>query len=507
MRLAVTGVALAAITIGMLSINFFLEEKEVERDINLSDSSSFERSFTMAMDDWIGYSVLCSSTLKRRLAEKKIHWDCNNDKADLGDRFERLKKGDVDFAVTTIDAYLSVAQDYDFPGVAIAVIDQSKGGDAIVAWNDEVKTVNDLDKPNIKVAYIPDTPSHHLMRAIRSHFALSSKGNDVEKKDSESVLKSLKNKDVHSAVLWEPDLTKALAINGVDKVISTADMQGVIVDILLVNKNVLQEDFSYVKTVVNEYFETISIERVAPSALLNDVVKATGFEKSDVSKMMSGVEFSDFNDNAIHWYPVHKVTGQSYINDSLYDVIKRTKDLLEKTGVKVSIPDNNPHRLISSKVVSEILKDRVAAGTFVEPEPQPVTFEALTDKEWSNLKLVGKLKTPVIQFSSGRSELSLTAKQTLDIAVEDLKHYPTYRLLVKGHTSTSGNKDANLELSENRAKFVERYFTLAHGIDPNRVKAIGVGGNEPLVRQTGESYRAYKYRLPRVELILLSEGF
>ncbi|BBM67784.1 MULTISPECIES: OmpA family protein [Vibrio] len=507
MRLAMAGVALAVVAASMIGVNVFLEDAENERDINLSDSGTFNHSYTMAMDGWIGYSILCSNTFKSRLRDNQIRWSCENDDADLEDRFKRLKNGDIDFAVTTVDAYLSLGQDYDFPGVVIAVIDQSKGGDAIVAWSDEVKTVNDLANANGKMAYIADTPSEHFLRAIRSHFALDKKGQTHTKGTSEEVLAAIKNKDVHSAVLWEPYVTKALAVDGIEKVISTAEVQGVIVDILLVNKSVLQHDFEQVKTVLDQYFQTVDIGRVSPNTLINDVVKTTGIEKSEVSKMMSGVEFSDFNDNAIHWFPMHTINGNPYTRDSLYDVINRTTDLLGTSGVTVSLPDNNPYRLIASKALGEILTDRKAAGTFIEPEPEPIVFEKLSDAEWDQLKVVGKLKTPNVQFSNGRSELSLTAKQTLDAAVEDLKHYPSYRLLIKGHTSTSGDAEANLELSSNRAKFVERYFTLAHGIHKNRVKAVGVGGNEPLAREPGETFRAFKYRLPRVELILLRDGF
>ena len=42
-------------------------------------------------------------------------------------------------------------------------------------------------------------------------------------------------------------------------------------------------------------------------------------------------------------------------------------------------------------------------------------------------------------------------------------------------------------------------------MDPNRLRIVGYGSEKPLPRLPDESERAYGYRLPRVELSLVSE--
>ena len=111
-----------------------------------------------------------------------------------------------------------------------------------------------------------------------------------------------------------------------------------------------------------------------------------------------------------------------------------------------------------------------------------------------------------ITFASGTSELSHDGKVELDNAAQHLVHYPNFRVVVRGHTGTRGDAEQNRRLSEERAESVARYFNVTYNIDRNRLQVRGFGGEQPLPQQPGESERAHAYRLPRVELSLVSEA-
>ena len=130
------------------------------------------------------------------------------------------------------------------------------------------------------------------------------------------------------------------------------------------------------------------------------------------------------------------------------------------------------------------------------------SFVALSKSQWDSLREIGTLKVRQIRFSPSSSELSLDSKRMLDAAATDIAHYPNYRVLIKGHTGLSGDSDANQTLSQDRADAVKRYLEITHGITDARLLSTGVGALEPLPRMQGEGNRAYRYRLPRVELIL-----
>jgi outer membrane protein OmpA-like peptidoglycan-associated protein len=63
-----------------------------------------------------------------------------------------------------------------------------------------------------------------------------------------------------------------------------------------------------------------------------------------------------------------------------------------------------------------------------------------------------------------------------------------------------------MRLSVDRASAVKRYLSIAHGADENRIRAQGFGSSRPMKRLPGETDRSYEYRLPRVELHLVSES-
>ena len=101
----------------------------------------------------------------------------------------------------------------------------------------------------------------------------------------------------------------------------------------------------------------------------------------------------------------------------------------------------------------------------------------------------------------------MKAKEIVDSAVDKLKHYPALRVVIEGHTGTRGDPEKNQMLSQGRADAVKQYLVVTYNVDPNRLRAIGFGGGKPLPRRPGESLKGWRYRLPRVELVLGKESF
>ncbi|MEM9757300.1 MAG: OmpA family protein, partial [Pseudomonadota bacterium] len=72
---------------------------------------------------------------------------------------------------------------------------------------------------------------------------------------------------------------------------------------------------------------------------------------------------------------------------------------------------------------------------------------------------------------------------------------------ITGHSGTEGDAAANQDLSAARAALAAA-IAAEVGIDADRIRAAGVGGGDPLPRETGQSDRAYQAALSRVELSL-----
>jgi outer membrane protein OmpA-like peptidoglycan-associated protein len=163
--------------------------------------------------------------------------------------------------------------------------------------------------------------------------------------------------------------------------------------------------------------------------------------------------------------------------------------------------------LVSSRHIKE-LADKVLGGGFGS-KPQAsgnkIKFSPLSDSEWSQLREVGTLKVRPIVYASGTSDLTQKGKEQVDSIVKNIDHYPNFRIEIRGHTGTRGDKRMNELLSQDRADSVLRYMDITYGVTPERIRSVGFGGSKPLSRNQGESSRAYNYRLPRVEIVLVTE--
>ncbi|MGD9188009.1 MAG: OmpA family protein, partial [Desulfobacteraceae bacterium] len=207
-----------------------------------------------------------------------------------------------------------------------------------------------------------------------------------------------------------------------------------------------------------------------------------------------------------------------FADEGLVETIEASAQILENAGdfSRTPIPDDDPYRLTNSRFL-ETLFTRGLTGSFTAGtggtggtgaiDSLETRFASLSKTQWDNLKEVGTLKVEPIVFQQGATDLDLIAKKVIDQAVQRLKHYPNFRIVIKGHTDIRGDGRQNTVLSKDRADAVARYLKVVYNVDSNRLRVVGLGGAEPLAQLPGESRRAWMYRLPRVELVLVREDF
>ena len=85
-----------------------------------------------------------------------------------------------------------------------------------------------------------------------------------------------------------------------------------------------------------------------------------------------------------------------------------------------------------------------------------------------------------IQFEVISSVITDAGKAELQKAVDYFNENPEANALIEGHTDTDGDADANLRLSDRRARAV-REFLIEQGIDGSRLVARGFGESEPIL--------------------------
>jgi len=86
-----------------------------------------------------------------------------------------------------------------------------------------------------------------------------------------------------------------------------------------------------------------------------------------------------------------------------------------------------------------------------------------------------------VQFSFDSAVVLPSARQQLDALAEGIRMLPSIQsVVIEGHTDASGSDAYNEQLSQRRAYAVKHYLVAMHGIDPTRLRAVGLGKFVPL---------------------------
>lgn len=506
-----TKVALILVFLGVLGIGVYRFAQpwiDAQLQKSATDSANIHGTLRIAVDAWVGYFPLCSPDMAQRMRQSGYLWECVDDEADYGSRFTKLKQNEYDLAVATVDSYLLNGRALDYPSPIVAVLDESKGGDALVAWGESVPNLETLkNKTPLKVAFTLNSPSHHLLKAVASHFdmpGLRAAAVAVPSEGSGDALQKFLNKSVDVAVLWEPDVSRALAQEGTVRLLSTADTQGLIVDVLLASRELVRAKPELLELALRNYFKTLLHYRREPEQLRKELITHYKVTSAQAEILLQGVEWSSLSDNARYWFGLEPQGRQGLVEamDSAIAVLVDSGDFQENP-----LPQRDPFRLINSQALQAIRSEAGLAdlaSTRVSTDGK-VQFAPLDDRQWQVLQPVATLKVRPIVFASGAAELTENGQEQVAMLMRDLQHYPHFRLEVRGHTGLRGDEAANQSLSQKRADEVLKILREQFNLDTHRARALGLGSSRPLPQQPGESDRAYNYRLPRVELVLLEE--
>lgn len=84
-----------------------------------------------------------------------------------------------------------------------------------------------------------------------------------------------------------------------------------------------------------------------------------------------------------------------------------------------------------------------------------------------------------VYYDVDSPEIRQDSLEKLEKVIDFMKKYPTFKVLLYGHTSSEGTRLNNQILSEKRALGVRRYL-IEHKIQPARISAYGKASTEPI---------------------------
>lgn len=477
-----------------VGFRFLIKPKAEERLAEATGSASrYDHTIRLAADSFSGYCLLRSQSLAAELGERKIKLDVIDDGADYSARLQSLRDGQTEMAAFTIDSLIAAgAEAGEFPCSIVMVLDETSGGDAIVARRSAVPNLQALNNSNAGIVLTPASPSEFLSRVVIAHFNLPQLPRDwqIDKDGAAAVYDSFKasgKAELRAYAMWEPYVSMALQEPDAHVLIDSSKLEGYIVDVLVARREFLRDEPKQVKAVVESYLRAAFATRRQTDGLTKLVqgdAVLTGSPKLTAelaAKVVAGVRWKNTVENYAHFGLTPPTKGGDLKH--LEDVIDNIIEVQMKTGILNTDPlpgkrsslfydgfladlkasDFHPEKNLN------LLKDVGPGAADLEGVQKGKALSALSEADWARVQPVGELRVDPIGFLRGSARIGVQGKRDLSQLARRLDSFPQYYLRVVGHTRAEGDADANKRLAESRGKAVAAELQ-NHGVDAYRLR-------------------------------------
>ena len=449
------------------------EIKEKEKIDSTQGTSRYQHELTLGLDAFSGYAVLRSQEFRDQLSGHGIRLSTNDDAADYSKRMDQLESGSIQFAAFPIDALIKVCSERNkLPVTIIALIDETRGADAMVAYKGRFPDVDALNSANTKFVMVGDSPSETLTRVVMKDFDLAKlSANPFRKVDSpEKIMASYQaaaptTDEVY--VTWEPYVSQLLENDAMHVLVDSSKFTGYIVDSLVVSRDYLVKQPQVVEQVLDSYFRSMNAFRDPQKLkrLVLDDAKQTGSKLTDsqADRLLAGIRWKNTLENYAHF----GLKEDRVVH--IEDMIGRIMSVLVSTkGIERDPTGGQYPKLFFDKALAKLKSDNFLPEELVRSDGE---LKELSEDQWTSLTPVGTLSVPELVFARGTARLSEASKQTLDELAKKLLTWPAYYIKVEGNAASGGNETANLALAKQRADAAVDYLKM-RGISAARMKSV-----------------------------------
>ena len=197
--------------------------------------------------------------------------------------------------------------------------------------------------------------------------------------------------------------------------------------------------------------QNLSVNHINPKGFEGNTQPDIGISKNEIAKEPPDIRIDDF----------------------------KTKAELKSTITEVDLP-------VDDKLVSQTY------STFARPVVNEVDKGPNAPDNRQALAILEH--NFLIHFNTDSSKLGSQASETLEKIVELVLHNPDSETIIRGYTDSQGDYNLNKNLSRYRADIVKSYL-VAKGIANSRIKAIGLGSQNPIADNMSREGRSKNRRV------------
>jgi outer membrane protein OmpA-like peptidoglycan-associated protein len=175
-----------------------------------------------------------------------------------------------------------------------------------------------------------------------------------------------------------------------------------------------------------------------------------------------------------------------------HDIARLRQRMGESRQVNAQLRNRNEQFMMSARI-NEMIDQ--AQGAFDKDDAE--VYRQGND-------LLFRLKT--VKFTSGKTDIPAGALPVLGKVKEVIQDLRATKVVVEGHTDSTGSTALNKKLSQARAEAVADYLSSDGAVDPSIIEAVGYGDSRPLASNRTKEGRAQNRRVDIVVTPGLSES-
>jgi len=374
-------------------------------------------------------------------------------------------------------------------GRAVMIVDNTQGGDAIIARDPSVQRVEDLAGKS--VALLQYTPSDGMTIDAVDNSSLTARKKATVKyvyinaeEGTAGVRAALESGNVDAAALWDPDLALALKkIPGAHVVYSTKTATNLIYDVMVCDQRALSktENVPAFQAFVGGWMKGVEASRANPDDAVDALVKTEEFfsllakdeGRPFVKSLFANVVWTGLDDNA-------RILGLAGATNHYERVYRRFDGIYRAAGALANpaSPVINPQDSFDYRFIKSLLSQNQAAQKAAE-KPE-FTFTE-TQREVASQTAPQVTKPVTVSFPTGAAALNKRAEKTIDEEmVPFIENNGSAYFEVSGNTDSTGARDNNMRLSQQRAQSVVDYLVKQWDFPAERFKVVGHGPDRPI---------------------------
>lgn len=249
--------------------------------------------FNIGMNEWVGFAPIFLAKEKGFFGDLQVETQFI---AVEGDKRAGLYSGNLQMICETMDMLQANRDTVDYPGKIIFGIDESYGGDGVLA-SDKVKKLKDAKGKT--VIGEDGSASYFILLYLLNKDGLGLKDINFQSANSSDAAAAFIARKVDVAGTYEPYLSTALKKRkGAHILVSSKDLPGLIVDVAIVKEDVLSTRREDVKKLYAGWIKAVEYFENNPEESISIMAKAFKMKPEEFKDTISGIRYFGSKQNA-----------------------------------------------------------------------------------------------------------------------------------------------------------------------------------------------------------------